>query len=279
MITRFEGELASMEYLDQVTSALPYHLLDQPRVLVLGAGGGADVLQALYQGATRIDAVELNPQVVELVNDEFADFSGALFTDPRVSVHISEARGFVTGHDGEYDLVQLALLDSFGASSAGLYALSENYLYTVEALGEILDTLRPGGILAITRWIKLPPRDGLKIFATAAAALERIGVVEPGQQMIMIRSWNTSTLLLSNRVSFRLARSTSYENSANSAGSTSFITRVSKPVRPTASTSCSKRGISLRPVNCWALKRSNSSRITSSISVPPRTTALISSTS
>jgi SAM-dependent methyltransferase len=200
VITRFTGDLAAMEYLDQLTSALPYHLLDQPQVLVLGAGGGADVLQALYQGASRIDAVELNPQVVELVNDEFADFSGALFTHPRVSVHISEARGYITGHFDKYDLVQLALLDSFSASSAGLYALSENYLYTVEALGEILDTLRPGGILAITRWIKLPPRDGLKIFATAAAALERTGVAEPGQQMAMIRGWNTSTLLLSNRV-------------------------------------------------------------------------------
>ncbi len=200
VITRFAGDLASMEYLDQLTSALPYHLLDQPRVLVLGAGGGADVLQALYQGASRIDAVELNPQVVELVNDEFADFSGALFTDPRVSVHISEARGYITGHDDKYDLVQLALMDSFSASSAGLYALSENYLYTVEALGVILDTLRPGGILAITRWIKLPPRDGLKIFATAAVALERAGMAEPGQQMMMIRGWNTSTLLVSNHV-------------------------------------------------------------------------------
>jgi SAM-dependent methyltransferase len=200
VITRFTGDLAAMEYLDQLTSALPYHLLDQPKVLVLGAGGGTDVLQALYQGASRIDAVELNPQVVELVNDEFADFSGALFTHPRVSVHISEARGYLSGHFDTYDLVQLALLDSFSASSAGLYALSENYLYTVEALGEILDTLRPGGILAITRWIKLPPRDGLKIFATAAAALERAGVAEPGQQMAMIRGWNTSTLLLSKRV-------------------------------------------------------------------------------
>ena len=198
-ITRFEGKLASMEYLDHVTSALPYHLLDKPRVLILGAGGGADVLQALYKGASRIDAVELNPQVVALVNDEFADFSGALFTHPRVSAHISEARGYITGHVEEYDLVQLALLDSFSASSAGLYALSENYLYTVESLGEILDSLRPGGILAITRWIKLPPRDGLKIFATAGAALERYGVAEPAQQMVMIRGWNTSTLLLSNR--------------------------------------------------------------------------------
>jgi len=198
VITRFEGDLASLVYLDQLTSALPYHLLDQPRVLVLGAGGGADVLQALYQGASRIDAVELNPQIVELVNDEFADFSGALFSNPRVSVHISEARGYIASRDDQYDLVQLALLDSFSASSAGLYALSENYLYTVEALGVMLDALRPGGILAVTRWIKLPPRDGLKIFATAAAALHRAGVAEPGQQMIMIRSWNTSTLLLSN---------------------------------------------------------------------------------
>ncbi len=200
LITRYEGDPASMEYLDYVTAALPYHLLDQPSVLVLGAGGGADVLQALYQGASRIDAVELNPQVLELVNEEFADFSGALFTVSGVSVHLSEARAFIRAHGGEYDLVQLALLDSFGASSAGLYALSENYLYTVEALLEILATLRPGGMLAITRWIKLPPRDGLKIFATAAAALERAGVAEPGQQLVMIRGWNTSTLLLSKSV-------------------------------------------------------------------------------
>ena len=200
VITRFDGDLAPLAYLDYVTSALPYHFLDQPRVLVLGAGGGADVLQALYQDASHIDAVELNPQVVELVNDEFADFSGALFAHDRVSLYISEARDFITSKAGQYDLVQLALLDSFSASSAGLYALSENYLYTVEALGEILDTLRPGGILAITRWIKLPPRGGLKIFATAAAALERADVADPGQQMVMLRGWNTSTLLLSNRV-------------------------------------------------------------------------------
>jgi hypothetical protein len=157
VITRFDSGLASLEYLDYVTSALPYHLLDQPRVLVLGAGGGADVLQALYQDASKIDAVELNPQIVEIVNEDFADFSGSLYADARVTLHISEARGFVNSADEEYDLVQIALLDSFGASSAGLYALSENYLYTVEALGEFLAALRPGGMLSITRWIKLPP--------------------------------------------------------------------------------------------------------------------------
>jgi SAM-dependent methyltransferase len=198
-INRFDGDLDGMEYLDHVTSALPYHLLDQPRVLVLGAGGGADVLQALYQGASAVDAVELNPQIVELVNLEFADFSGTLFTHDQVNMHISEARGFIAANDEQYDLVQLALLDSFSASSAGLYALGENYLYTVEAFGELLAALRPGGLLAITRWVKLPPRDGLKAFATAVAALERAGVSEPGRQIAMIRGWNTSTLLVGNR--------------------------------------------------------------------------------
>jgi len=198
VLTRFDGDLEKLTYLDYQSSSLPYHLLEKPAVLVLGAGGGADVLQALYHRASRVDAVELNPQMVELVNTEFADFTGGLYTLPRVTVHNSEARGFVTASSNRYDLIQVALLDSFSASSAGLYALSENYLYTLEAFSQYLQHLQPGGILSITRWTKTPPRDGLKIFATAVATLEQAGVAEPGRQLVMIRSWNTSTLLVKN---------------------------------------------------------------------------------
>jgi spermidine synthase len=198
VLTRFDGELEKLAYLDYMSSALPYHLLERPEVLVLGAGGGGDVLQALYNRASLIEAVELNPQVVELVNTEFGDFTGALYNKPGVTVHYGEARGFVAASDNRYDLIQVALLDSFNASSAGLYALSENYLYTVEAFTEYLQHLQPGGILSITRWTKTPPRDGLKIFATAITALERAGIAEPGRYLAMIRSWNTSTLLVKN---------------------------------------------------------------------------------
>jgi hypothetical protein len=92
----------------------------------------------------------------------------------------------------------VALLDSFNASSAGLYALSENYLYTQEAFAVYLEHLRPGGILGITRWTKVPPRDSLKIFATAIAASRQAGVTKPENNLLMIRSWNTSTLLVKN---------------------------------------------------------------------------------
>jgi hypothetical protein len=196
VITEFEGDTASLSYLDYTTSALPYHLLEQPEVLILGAGGGAEVLQALAQNAAQIDAVELNPQFLDLVEDEFADFAGDIYRRPDVDVHLGEARSFVASTDQKYDLIQLPLLDSFGAASAGVHSLHESYIYTVEALEDYLDALEPGGMVAITRWLKLPPRDALKLFATAIEALERRGVADPGEHLALVRSWKTTTLLV-----------------------------------------------------------------------------------
>jgi hypothetical protein len=197
-ITRYDGDPASVAYLGDMTAALPFALLDDPAVLILGAGTGNDVLMALHHGARRIDAVELNPQMTALVADTWADFAGRIYADPRVTVHTGEARGFVARHGGKYDLIQIGLLDSFGASGAGVQALNESYVYTVEALREYLGDLAPGGSLAITRWIKLPPRDSVKLVATTIEALRQSGVNEPGQRFAMIRSWNTSTLLIKN---------------------------------------------------------------------------------
>ncbi len=217
-LTRFDGRRDSLAYLDQMSSALPYHLLRRPHVLVLGAGAGTDVLQAHYHGARQIDAVELNPQVVDLVRGRFADYAGGIYparagsavgSDPAsaahrqrpiVRVHVAEARGFVAASTQRYDLIHVSLLDSFSASSAGLYALAENYLYTVEALQDDLEHLQAGGLLAITRWVTLPPRDVLKLFGAAVLALQRSGVADPAAQLALVRSWQTSTLLVKNGV-------------------------------------------------------------------------------
>ncbi|MFQ6041108.1 MAG: SAM-dependent methyltransferase, partial [Candidatus Poribacteria bacterium] len=237
-ITRVK-DISFMDYLDYTSSALPYHLKKQPKTLILGAGGGADVLVALYHKARFVDAVELNPQVVELVRDKYGDFTDHIYpskippsplTSPRmqggrgegkggtsggklpsweglgvgkskkwpVRVIVAEARGFVRSTEERYDLIQVALLDSFNASASGVYALSESYLYTVEAMREFLGHLKEGGILAITRWLKLPPRDTLKLFATIVAALEKKDGKAPWQQLIFIRSWKTGTILVKN---------------------------------------------------------------------------------
>jgi spermidine synthase len=198
VITAFDGRLEPLAYLDHTPAALPYHLLEKPEVLILGVGGGADVLLALLHRAARIDAVELNPQLVRLVSKRFAEFAGRLYEQPGVRIHVAEARSFVAGSRDRYDLIQLPLLDSFATAAAGTHSLSESYIYTIEAFEQYLDHLRPGGYLAITRWLKLPPRDSLRLFATAVSALERRGIGEPGRHLALVRSWNTTALLVKN---------------------------------------------------------------------------------
>jgi spermidine synthase len=197
-IVAFDGRLEPVAYLDATSAALPYRLLERPHVLVIGAGGGSDALLALYHQAPRIDLVELDPQMVALVRDRFADFAGHLYDRPEVRVHVAEGRNFVTASAEHYDIIHLPLLDSFAAAGTGTVSLSESYIYTVEAFEDYLRHLRPGGFIAITRWLKLPPRDSLKLFATALAALGRMGVAAPEKRLAMIRSWSTTTLIVKN---------------------------------------------------------------------------------
>ena len=198
VLTRYPEEDMKLAYLDQTSSALPYHLKPISDVLVLGVGGGADVLQARFHQVKKIDGVELNQQMIQLVKNNFAQFTGNLFQQPGVTIYHNEVRDFLRSKPRRYDLIQLALVDAFNASASGLYALNESYLYTVEALQLYLKHLESGGYLALTRWIKLPPRDTLKLFATAVSALRQAGVSDPEQRLVLIRSWQTSTLLVKN---------------------------------------------------------------------------------
>ncbi|MCI5212607.1 MAG: SAM-dependent methyltransferase, partial [Candidatus Electrothrix sp. ATG2] len=175
ILTRYQGNPESLGYLDYLTSALPYHLREQPKTLILGAGGGHDVLQAVYHQARAVDAVESNPQVVQLVNEDYVDFTGHIYQRPEVRLHTAGGRNFIQGTRETYDVIQLALVDDFAVANAGLSALSEHYLHTQEALSQLLSRLKPDGLLSFTRWLKLPPRDALKLFATAVAVLEEQG--------------------------------------------------------------------------------------------------------
>ncbi len=193
-ITRFDGDLEPLAYLDFQAQALPYHLLERPSVLLLGAGGGEGVLRALYHGARRIAVVELNAQKIDLVRHDFAAFAGGIYGREEVTVHIADARAFAGATDERYDLIALSL----PGSPAGIMALRVSTLYTVEAFADYLRRLAPGGLLAVTGPLALPPRASLKLVATAAAALERLGIGRPGDRLALIRGWDTATLLIKN---------------------------------------------------------------------------------
>jgi len=201
-ITRFGGRLEELAYLDFTGQALPYYVRGPENLLVIGTGGGTDVLLGLRHRVSRIVALEANRQVADLLKGPFARFSGDLYSRPEVSLELLEARQYLQASRERFDLIQMSLLDSFVSSAGGLHAATESYLYTMEALDLYLSRLSGRGVLSLTQWSKLPPRDSLRLLATAMAVLGKMqGVDRPDRHILFIRSWKTATILIS-RVSF-----------------------------------------------------------------------------
>ena len=198
VITRRRDPADTFGYLGQMTSALPYRLRTQPRVLVLGAGGGQEVLQALTLDARMVEVVEVDPERVRVVREAFDDYAGHLYRDPRVRVTIAEPRAFARATARRYDLVVLGSGES-SAGAAGVQAASEQYALTVQALRDYLRLLSPDGLLVITRLSKQPPRDELKLWSTAIAAARASGRADPQRRLVAIRNWDASTLLVAKK--------------------------------------------------------------------------------
>jgi predicted membrane-bound spermidine synthase len=194
-ITRFTGDLSTVAYLDHTTEAAPYHARSFERVLVLNAGTGAPVLLARYHHVQHVDAVEPNPSLADLMRGAFASYAGHIYSAP-VTLHDTDIRTFVASTSNDYDLINLPLSASRGGSI--MSGISETYAYTNEALRRYLARLAPSGMVAITREAKNPPRDALKLIATAIDALAAYGVADPKQHLVLIHSWQTFTLLIKN---------------------------------------------------------------------------------
>jgi hypothetical protein len=123
---------------------LAYQLGGREKVLVIGPGGGLDVILARLHGADDVMAVEVNPLVArDVVSAEpFRTFSGRLYEQPGVRLVVDEGRSFLRRSRESYDLIAATMVDTWAAPAAGAFALSENNLYTVEAFS---DYLRPAG--------------------------------------------------------------------------------------------------------------------------------------
>jgi hypothetical protein len=194
-ITRFTGDLAPLGYLDATLAALPYRLLDRPEVLLLGLGGGTDLLLALRHAAHRVSVVEPDATVADLLRGDLAGFAGPILDRPEVRLQVDAARRFVLADKGSYDLVVLH------PHTGGRSTLAESFATTVEAFTVYVRRLAPDGLLALPHPLRLPPRDSLKLVLTALEALERLGVAQPARHLALVRAWD-SVLLLVRRTPF-----------------------------------------------------------------------------
>ena len=96
---------------------------------MIGPGGGRDLLSALVFGAGKVDGVEINPIIArDVMLDRFRDYSGSVYANPRVAIHVDDGRSFVRRSTEKYDLIQASLVDTWAATAAGAYTLTENSL-------------------------------------------------------------------------------------------------------------------------------------------------------
>ncbi|MGE0321334.1 MAG: hypothetical protein AB7K71_20920 [Polyangiaceae bacterium] len=167
-----------------------------PRVLVIGVGGGVDVMLALAHGASHVTGAEINPAILRLLKSRYLDFTGHLAERPDVDLVQSEGRTFIRASHERYDVIQLAGVDTFTALASGAYSLAEAYVYTAQAFDDYLSHLTETGCLSVSRLILEPPRETLRLTVTANEALTRQGVKEPWRHLAVLRTKQWATLLV-----------------------------------------------------------------------------------
>jgi hypothetical protein len=186
-LTQYAGRTADLDYLRYDIINLAHYLRSDARVLVVGAGGGRDVLSALAFNQKAVTAVEINPDIVATVNDEFGDFTGHLDRDPRVRFVVDEARSYVTRSREQFDIIQVSFIDTWAASASGAFVLTENSLYTTEAWRLFLDHLGDDGVLSFSRWYHAQPAEVYRLTGLASAALMRSGVSDPRRHILIAK--------------------------------------------------------------------------------------------
>ena len=201
-------DLDAFPFLDDSQTAAAHVALEargarEPRVLVIGVGGGVDVMIALAAGARSVTAVEINDAMIAMVTGHFADYLGHLFGEgpyrDRVRLVHAEGRSYVRRSGELWDVIQLSGVDSFTALNTGAYTLSESYLYTVEAVQDFYERLAEDGFLSYSRFIMRhprKPRETLRLVHIAHTALAELGVADPASRILVLQGFGWASTLV-----------------------------------------------------------------------------------
>jgi hypothetical protein len=171
--------------------SLPYSLRPGGASAVLQPRGGLDVLVALASGSDSVTAVEPNRRAVDAAGETGFD----VYADSRVTTAVEDPRVFIEKTGSRFDVIDLALTAPYRPVTSGAYSLAEDYLLTVDAFDAYLGRLRPDGILAVTRWLQVPPSEESRLVALAAEAVRNRGK-DPADSVIALRGYANALVMI-----------------------------------------------------------------------------------
>jgi spermidine synthase len=193
-ITRLAGDRTRHHIQLGRIEALVYHLRPRGHALVIGPGGGDDVMLARLRAERRVTAVEVNPIIARDVmgREPFLSYSGRIFEQPGVTLVVDEARSFIRRSRDRYEVIQGTMVDTWAATAAGALALTENQLYTVEAFRDFVDHLAEDGVLSMTRWYFQPPDQLLRLVSISRALMAERRTPRPDWHVMLIKDTRES---------------------------------------------------------------------------------------
>ncbi|MFP6656194.1 MAG: hypothetical protein VCB25_11250, partial [Myxococcota bacterium] len=193
----YKGDLESIQFLKESVLYAAHHIRPDSDVLIIGTGGGRDLLAAAAFKQPSILGIELNPLMEHIVQERYGEYSGKPYTLPNVEVIIDEARSRLHQIDREFGVIQLSLIDTFSLNAAGGFVFSENNLYTRQAFQQYYRHLTDDGILSITRYfVNSYPVEILKTLNLMRAAWAAEGVDTIHDRVIVLRSGMNCTILV-----------------------------------------------------------------------------------
>ncbi len=169
--------------------SLAYHLKPNANVAIIGPGGGYDVATALVFGARHITAVEINPIIAQDVmsSEPFKTYNGGIYQHPKVQLEVDEGRSFIRRSSDRYDVLQATMVDTWAATAAGAFSLTENNLYTVEAFKDYAKHLTDDGVLTMTRWYFEPPDQLLRLLSLTRVMMQDLNINNPERHVMLVR--------------------------------------------------------------------------------------------
>lgn len=182
--------------LDFTPQSLPYRLLDEPHVLLLGEVSGVNVWMARRMGASRITVVQTDPRLSKLLTEELRRQGGEVLLSEDVELVVGDPRLYLERSRGRYDLIRFVAGEATATGSGGLQGLNEDYLLTRESVATALSRLTPAGVLSITRGIQSPLRDNIKIVSMFIEGARLAGIEEPFEHLLVSRNYLAANHLL-----------------------------------------------------------------------------------
>ncbi|HSP95638.1 MAG TPA: hypothetical protein VL049_00140, partial [Candidatus Dormibacteraeota bacterium] len=194
---QWDGDPAALGFLRDSVLYLAHHVKPHADVLVIGTGGGRDLLAARAFDQRSVLGIELNPLMRHIVEERYGDYSGHPYSAGGTRVVEDEARSHLAGLDQRFDIIQLSLIDTFSLNAAGGVVFSENYLYTVEAFREYFRHLTADGVLTVSRYFAPKyPLELLRLLAMARAAWAAEGVADFASHVVVLSQGVNATMLV-----------------------------------------------------------------------------------